>query len=157
MTTHIKNLAAAIAFTALLLVAAPPAVAQSVLPASAWGEFKSCQPQLLPVEHRTSAEPTVQDFAPAATLIPIQSTLAISPIPAPSGHDRDRHRSEEPDQPWWQFALQYGAFMISECLVAWRVGLSLRGIESSTGIPKAAHVDAKRNINGDATGPGDRG
>jgi hypothetical protein len=157
MTTHIKNSAAAIAFTAFLLVAAPPAVGQSVLPASAWEEFESCQPRLLPVEHRTSAEPTVQDFAPAATLIPIQGTLAISPISAPSGHDRDRHRSEDPDQPWWQFALQYGAFMISECLVAWRVGLSLRGIEPGADLPNVANVDAKRNINGDSTGPGDRG
>jgi hypothetical protein len=99
----------------------------------------------------------MQGFAPAATLTPMQSTQAISPIPAPSMTIPVVAASEEPDQPWWQFALQYGAFMISECLVAWRVGLSLRGIEPGTGIPNATDVDAKRNINGDATGPGDRG
>src|ERR1700761_4223448 len=100
MTSHIKNSAAAIAFTALLLVAAPPAVGQSVLPASDWAEF-----------------------APTASLTPIQITQAISPNLVPFMTIPVVAASKEPDRPWWQFALQYGAFMTLECLVAWRVGL----------------------------------
>ena len=142
MTSHIKNLAAAIAFTVLLLVAAPPAVGQSVLPASDWAEFKSCQRRLLPTAHRISAEPSMQAISP--NLVPFMTIPVVA-------------TSEEPDRPWWQLALQYGAFMTSECLIAWRVGLSLRGIESGTGIPKEANAEAKRNINDDAPGPGDRG
>jgi hypothetical protein len=99
----------------------------------------------------------MQDFAPAATLTPIQSTQAISPNPAPSMTIPVVAASEDPDQPWWQFALHYGALMTSECLVAWRVGLSLRRFEPGTDKPNTTNVDARRDFNGDATGPGDRG
>jgi hypothetical protein len=99
----------------------------------------------------------MQDCAPAATLTPIQSTQAISPIPAPSMTIPVVADSEEPDQHWWQFALHYGALLTSECLVAWRVGLSLRRFAPRTNKPNTTHVDARRDFNGDATGPGDRG
>jgi hypothetical protein len=153
----VRLAAAAIAFAALLLVAAPTAVGQPVLPASAWAGFQSCPRWLPPMEHRISAEPTMQDFAPTATLTPIQSKQPISPIPAPSMTIPVVAASEEPDQPWWQFALQYGALMTTACLVAWRVGISIRRFEPGTNKPNTTNVDARRDFNGDATGPGDGG
>jgi hypothetical protein len=127
--------AAAIAFTVCLLVAAPPAVAQSVLPGAAWAEFTGCHRCLLPMEHRISAEPTLRDSAPAATLTPIQSTQAISPIPAPFMTIPVLAASEEPDQPWWQIAVQYAALVIIESLIAWRVGLSFTRASSARPVP----------------------
>jgi hypothetical protein len=144
----IATAAAAIALAPFSVLAATPGVAQAApwVPCAGVGaDSVACRNCLLPVAQYRMSTPRVYYEAAAArpaqappsrvpvqtpeappepastTVTPVQTSQVVLPSPPPTSTIPVAAALEEPNRPWWRFALHFGVLVIVACFVGWMI------------------------------------